>query len=248
MSEKVMDLSFEDSVSDIILEPFDFYFQGSTGSRNISWSTSGVGDTRETVFFSKNFKATSFGLPSIQSDLSIDLGAQNDSVYEPSPTTFEANDEYHTLHDLARPVFEKSYSMEKRKPYLSNIPLPESAATFYYGCSLEMEIVESCESINWLNTYLKARRDDINAGVPGKFLHAVMGQDISGNPILSTLIFPCYDKFLMSNSLALFFFCCLKMFILEFIILCFYSILGVYVTIPRHSICDLQYYVLSYTH
>jgi exopolyphosphatase len=236
MSGKVMDLSLEDSASDIILEPFDFYFQGSTGSRNISQSTSGVGDTRETIGFSKIsekardsplkdsdvllehleetssgrwskiFKATSFGLPSIPSDLSVDLGAQNDSVYDPSPTTFEANDEYHTLHDLARLAFEKSYSMEKRKPNLSNIPLPESAATFYYGCSPEMEIVESCESINWLNAYLKARRDDINAGVPGKFLHAVMGQDISGKPVLSTLIFPCYDTFLMPNSLASSFF------------------------------------------
>lgn len=213
-----MDLPLEDSVSDII-----------------SRSTSD-GDTREKIFFSKisekvrdsplkdsdvilkHFeqpssgrwskivKATSFGLPSIQLDLSIDVGAQIDSVYGPSPTTFEENDEYHTLNDLARPAFEKSYSMEKRKENLSNIPLPESAATFYYACSPEMEIVESCESINWLNTYLKARRDDINAGVPGKFLHAVMGQDISGNPILSTLIFPCYDTFLLPNSLDFFFF------------------------------------------
>ena len=54
MSEKVMDLSLEDSVSDIILEPFDFYFQGSTGSRNISRSKSDVGDTREKIFFFKN--------------------------------------------------------------------------------------------------------------------------------------------------------------------------------------------------
>lgn len=155
-------------------------------------------------FFSKNFKATSFGLPSIQSDLSVDLGAQNDSVYEPSPTTFEANDEYHTLHDLARPVFEKSYSMEKRKPNLSNIPLPESAATFYYGCSPEMEIVESCESINWLNTYLKARRDDINAGVPGKFLHAVMGQDISDvGLVASTIMYAFYlNETCKSNQLC----------------------------------------------
>jgi hypothetical protein len=55
MSEKVMNLSLEDSVSDIILEPFDFYFQGSTGSRNISRSTSDVGDTRENIFFFQKY-------------------------------------------------------------------------------------------------------------------------------------------------------------------------------------------------
>jgi hypothetical protein len=55
MSEKVMNLPSEDSVSDIILEPFDFYFQGSTGSRNISRSTSDVGDTRENIFFFQKY-------------------------------------------------------------------------------------------------------------------------------------------------------------------------------------------------
>jgi exopolyphosphatase len=146
ISEKVRDSPLKDS--DVILKHFE---QPSSGR----WS--------------KIVKATSFGLPSIQLDLSVDVGAQIDSVYDPSPTTFEENDEYHTLNDLARLAFEKSYSMEKRKENLSNIPLPESAATFYYGCSPEMEIVESCESINWLNTYLKARRDDINAGVPEEY-------------------------------------------------------------------------------
>ena len=91
-------------------------------------------------------------------------------------STFEENDKYNTSHDLARPAFEKSYSMEKRKQNLSNIPLPQSAATFYNGNSpAEVEIVESCESINRLNMYLKARKDDVKAGVPGKFLHAVIG-------------------------------------------------------------------------
>ena len=90
---------------------------------------------------------------------------------------------------MGRPVFEKSYSMAKRKPSLARIPLPQSAATFYNGNSpAEVEIVESCESINRLNMYLKARKDDVKAGVPGKFLHAVIGQDISGKSLFSTLI------------------------------------------------------------
>jgi hypothetical protein len=38
-----------------------------------------------------------------------------------------------------------------------------------------------------LNLYLKARKDDVSAGVPGKFLHAVIGQDVSGNSLFSCL-------------------------------------------------------------
>lgn len=117
-------------------------------------------------------------------------------VYGPSLTTFEENDKYNTSHDLARPAFEKSYSMEKRKQNLSNIPLPQSAATFYNGISPEMEIVESCESINRLNNYLRDRKDDVKAGVPGKFLHAVIGQDISSKPscqLLYPLVMASYD-------------------------------------------------------
>lgn len=59
-----------------------------------------------------------------------------------------------------------------------------------------MEIVESCESIYRLNNYLRSRKDDVKAGVPGKFLHAVIGQDISGKPscqLLYPLVMASYD-------------------------------------------------------
>ncbi|XP_073129308.1 uncharacterized protein [Henckelia pumila] len=42
-----------------------------------------------------------------------------------------------------------------------------------------MEVVVgsiSCQSVHKLNLYLKARRSDVNAGVPGRFLHAVLGR------------------------------------------------------------------------
>ncbi|XP_041024411.1 exopolyphosphatase PRUNE1-like [Juglans microcarpa x Juglans regia] len=174
ISEKVMDSPLENSVSGIILEKFD---QPSSER----WSRS------------NNFKTTSFVPPSVQPELNFDLAVQNDSMLDASPTTFEGNDEYHALNYLERPVFEKSYRMEKRKPDLSRIPLPQSAAMFYNGSSPEMEIVESCESVNLLNIYLKARRDDVNAGVPGKFLHAVMGQDLSDvGLIASTIMYAFY--------------------------------------------------------
>ena len=38
-----------------------------------------------------------------------------------------------------------------------------------------------------LNLYLKARKNDVSSGVPGKFLHAVIGQDVSGNFLCSTM-------------------------------------------------------------
>lgn len=176
ISEEVMESPLEDSISDIIFEPFDE--QPSSGR----WS--------------KIVLSTSFAFPSSTSDLNLDLSSQNDAVYGPSLTTFEANDKYNTSHDQAMLAFEKSYSMEKRKQNLSNIPLPQSAATFYNGISPEMEIVESCESIYRLNNYLRGRKDDVKAGVPGKFLHAVIGQDISGKPscqLLYPLVMASYD-------------------------------------------------------
>ncbi|GMY38220.1 exopolyphosphatase PRUNE1-like [Fagus crenata] len=191
ISGKVKDSTLEDSFSDIIFEPFDNDQKPSSGR----WS--------------KIVKTTSFAFPSSQSGLSYDLkGAQNHAVHGPNLTvsTFEENDKYHTTsHDMGRPVFEKSYSMAKRKPSLARIPLPQSAATFYNGNSpAEVEIVESCESINRLNMYLRARKDDVKAGVPGKFLHAVIGQDISDvGLVASTIMYAFYlNETSKSNQLC----------------------------------------------
>lgn len=167
MPEKFMDLPLEDSISDIIVEPFGH----STFGR-----------------LSKISKTTSFEMPSVQSDLSFDLGDIYGPVKESSPKTSEATEECHVLPGLARPIIGKSYSVNKKKPNLLKIPLPQSAASFYNGFSPQVEIVESCESIMRLNLYLKARRDDVNAGVPGRFLHAVIGQDVSGNFLFLTMM------------------------------------------------------------
>lgn len=98
-----------------------------------------------------------------------------------SPRTPEADEEHRALQSPTRPNREKTYIVTRRKEKLSSILLPLSAASYYNGVSPEMEIVESCESINKLNAYLKARKGDVNAGVPGKFLHAVMSSDGAGN-------------------------------------------------------------------
>lgn len=150
-----MDTTFEDSVSDTNLEPFG---QSSPGT------------------FSKIAKASSFSFPSDHLEYSsFDIG-----VKESSPRNLQSLEHYGTL-DLMLPTFVKSYSTNRAKPNLSKIPLPQSAASFYNGFSPQMEIVESCESIYRLNSYLKARKDEVSAGVPGRFLHAVIGQDVCGN-------------------------------------------------------------------
>ncbi|MED6110860.1 hypothetical protein PIB30_046866, partial [Stylosanthes scabra] len=75
-------------------------------------------------------------------------------------------------------IIEKtSYMVTRTKEKLSSVLVPLSAASYYHGISPQMEIVEYSESINKLNAYLKATKDAVNAGVPGKFLRAVLASD-----------------------------------------------------------------------
>ncbi|KAG5117982.1 hypothetical protein JHK82_032402 [Glycine max] len=105
--------------------------------------------------------------------------------YGQSPRTPEQSPAIHNT--------EKTYTVIRRKEKLSSILLPLSAASYYIGVSPEMEIVESCESIDKLNAFLKARKDDVNAGVPGKFLHAVMGSDGADvGTVASTIMYSFY--------------------------------------------------------
>ncbi|KAL7131212.1 hypothetical protein ABFS83_13G183500 [Erythranthe nasuta] len=112
-----------------------------------------------------------------------------------SPDASEAKEEVN---------FKSSYNVSKRQNDISGVHLPPSAALFYSGTSPKMEVIESCESVYKLNKYLKARRDDVNAGVPGKFLHAVMGPDISDvGSVASTIMYAFYlDETLKSNQLC----------------------------------------------
>ncbi|RDX84506.1 Exopolyphosphatase PRUNE1, partial [Mucuna pruriens] len=106
-----------------------------------------------------------------------------------SPQTPEVDEK----HQPAIPNTQKTYTVTRRKEKLSSVLLPLSAASYYNGVSPEMEIVESCESIDKLNAYLKARKDDVNAGVPGKFLHAVMGSDGADlGTVASTIMYSFY--------------------------------------------------------
>ncbi|XP_020536053.1 exopolyphosphatase PRUNE1 isoform X1 [Jatropha curcas] len=153
---------------------------------------------------SKIAKVTPVSFPNFQSELTIEVFDTCDSVKKPSPKNSEATEEYHIVSNLARPVIEKSYSINQRKQNLSKIPLPQSAASFYNGFSPQIEIVESCESISRLNLYLKSRRGDVSVGVPGRFLHAVIGQDVSDiGSVAATIMYAFYlNETLESDQLC----------------------------------------------
>lgn len=107
-----------------------------------------------------------------QSDLNMNIHDMNETLIVSSPDSTEGTELVERL--------ETSYHVRKRQTDISSAPLPPSAALFYQGSSMLMEVSESSASVNKLNMYLKARRDDVNCGVPGRFLHAVIGPDGAG--------------------------------------------------------------------
>ncbi|KAF3450170.1 hypothetical protein FNV43_RR06250 [Rhamnella rubrinervis] len=172
IAEKFMESPLDDSISDIILEPME---RSSSGR----WYRAA--------------KSTSSPVASTRPDLTFDLGDQHDPVNQSIPSTLDTNEVYDDLPGLSRPTIGRTYTVNKSKGNLASIPLPQSAASFYNGFSPELEITEVCESASRLNLYLKARKVEVNAGVPGKFLHAVMGQDVSDvGSIASTIMYAFY--------------------------------------------------------
>lgn len=162
MSEEVVELSVENSAVS------GFNFESSVQSSSETWLKSG--------------KIAPFIQLDIQSELIEPANPKLHLRYDQSAgRTTEADEKHQALQSTAITNKEKTYTVTRRKEKLSNILLPLSAASYYIGVSPEMEIVESCERIDKLNAYLKARKDDVNAGVPGKFLLAVMGSDGAGN-------------------------------------------------------------------
>ncbi|EXB75148.1 Protein prune-like protein [Morus notabilis] len=134
----------------------------------------------ETDFVFDPFKESSS-----ERSLKVDKTASFDSTNELGYKTL--------LDDWSTSTIDKTYVVNKRKVDLASIPLPQSAASFYSGISPQMEVVELCESTKRLNLYLKARRDEVNAGGPGRFLHAVIGQDVSDvGSIASTIMYAFY--------------------------------------------------------
>ncbi|KAM3361678.1 hypothetical protein P3S68_016532 [Capsicum galapagoense] len=128
-----------------------------------------------------------------RSGLKVDLHDVDESPVQSSPKSSEAKGAYHSPGGLALPAYERSYSVTKKSRAISDIPLPPSAALFYCGNSLQMEVLGSCQGIQRLNMFLKARRDDVSAGVPSRFLHAVIGPNCCDvGSVASTIMYAFY--------------------------------------------------------
>lgn len=121
--------------------------------------------------WSENSTADSFEFTNVQTAFSFNLGT-------------EENDQRQSVSSNTSPIVEKAFRVNRRKENLSTVPLPQSAALFYNGNSPQFEILETCPSIKRLNRFLKATKDEVNAGVPGRFLRAVIAQDVPGNAYL----------------------------------------------------------------
>ncbi|CAL1402627.1 unnamed protein product [Linum trigynum] len=146
------------------------------GSRNDSGSESSSSGVR---------RSRSYNSPGCSS-------GTNDSQNESKPSAVEAS----------RDNPGRSFHLSESKPIPSKLPLPLSAASFYKGFSPQLcQVVESCESIKRVNQYLKFRKDDVRGGVPGKFLQAVIGQDMPGiGSIASTILYAFYLHETLGND------------------------------------------------
>ncbi|OMO82719.1 hypothetical protein COLO4_22875 [Corchorus olitorius] len=166
-------------------ESSNFDLGGISDNKEISRSASDIGNLRRKII----------DLDISQKSMEVDLDdSVSDVILQPfGQASSEMVDSYPSLPPLMRPAIDKSYRVNKVKTSLSKIPLPQSAASFYNGHSPRMEIVESCESINSLNLFLKSRREEVDAGVPGRFLHTVIGQDVPEiGSVASTIMYAFY--------------------------------------------------------
>ncbi|KAL4561610.1 hypothetical protein LXL04_033780 [Taraxacum kok-saghyz] len=184
-----------------------FDFLGRNGNQRISRSTSVIGhagckgEIPENSPYSSSkgsqlhIREEPFGLPLSRG---VDLGSsQTPDVYSESSIDMitRRDPEANGVHgDREEPLIEKPYADSKRKQTLPvvSLPLPPSAASFYYPCTPRMDVVESCQSIKRLNSYLKACKDAVNAGVPGQFLRAVLGQVSDVGSFISTIMYSFY--------------------------------------------------------
>ncbi|ERM99239.1 hypothetical protein AMTR_s00092p00130570 [Amborella trichopoda] len=83
--------------------------------------------------------------------------------------------------------------VNKKKPKPTKSALPQSAASYYSGVKVQVEVLALCDGVNELNKYLKDGRARLEAGVPGKYLHVVIEPLLSGvGPIISTIMYAFY--------------------------------------------------------
>lgn len=112
-------------------------------------------------------------------ELKSGLG-EHQSLYPNEQSNFE-KDQLAKSSDVETELTRASSDAERNsRPSTSSSA--QSAAAFFGNISLrnDSSILEACESIDRLNQYLRQRKADVEAGVPGQFLHAVIGQAVAG--------------------------------------------------------------------
>jgi len=90
--------------------------------------------------------------------------------------------------DDAKPIDEEDIETlngSRKNINVHKIYLPQCAASYYKGNLPQNEVSVLCKSMDKLNRYLKSSKDEIRAGVPGRYLNAVMSQEIMGNFIIN---------------------------------------------------------------
>lgn len=96
---------------------------------------------------------------------------------------------------------------------------PHCAASFYSSSNPSTKM---CSSVAMLNEYLRARKDDITAGVPGMLLFAVIGQEDAGLIFHSIswfgflFLLNCFDVYLI-GVVCRYRICCFHCFVCLFL-------------------------------
>ncbi|KAK1308082.1 hypothetical protein QJS10_CPA09g01150 [Acorus calamus] len=79
--------------------------------------------------------------------------------------------------------------------------LPRSAASFYGSNASQTDVLDLCESVCRPNRFLKVGKAEVKAGVPGRFLHAVIGQEVvDAGSVVSTITYAFYLNEMLEDS------------------------------------------------
>ncbi|KAK1284122.1 hypothetical protein QJS10_CPB21g00986 [Acorus calamus] len=81
------------------------------------------------------------------------------------------------------------------------VSLPRSAALFYGSNTSQTDVLDLCESVCRLNRFLKVGKAEVKAGVPGRFLHAVIGQAVADvGSVVSTITYAFFLNEMLEDS------------------------------------------------
>ncbi|KAL5977095.1 hypothetical protein ACLOJK_021437 [Asimina triloba] len=194
------------SATDLVLETY---------TRSLSGRMSKFGSLESFVFPPST--QTTTVTRTLDSSLSIDddnsISAQSEASYQDS-SEYWSNDSVGHLRErtklfeenvdemgiLDRPTISQQVALrityrvsEKKLEFGKKMPLFQSAAEFYGSSVHGLEVVQACECMERLNEYLREGKKDVREGVPGRFLHAVMGQELSDvGSIAATIMYAFY--------------------------------------------------------